>query len=182
MKALRPGTAQRSVRRGLLIGFGLLPRQVRRRGVRLGTPNFTVGSVMVITDSAGRVLLLRQRHYRHGLGLPGGLLKGGEPPAEGLQRELAEELGLRTDVEVPSAVAVDAERRRVDLIFAARFVGDPTEPRPDDQEVIEVCWRSPVECAEVGPATQGVLDALARAQLGTAGSAWPGGGKPWPPT
>ncbi len=129
---------RRSIRQAGLAGFGRLPRQVRRRGVRLGTPSFTVGGVLVATDAAGRVLLVRQRHSRTGLGLPGGLLRRGEAAAEALRRELVEEIGIRTDVTRPAAVLVDPLRRRVDLIFAAGFAGDPAALRPDGQEVTEI--------------------------------------------
>lgn len=166
---------RRSIRRLGLTGFGLLPRQVRRRGVRLGTPGFTVGSVLVVTDAAGRVLLLRQRHNRSGLSLPGGLLRRGELPAQALRREVAEEIGIRTDVTRPAAVVLDPDRRRVDLIFTAHFVGNPAALRPDGQEVVEVCWQVPAEWTEVGPATLSVLEELASAtRHGSAGSAWPG--------
>jgi 8-oxo-dGTP pyrophosphatase MutT (NUDIX family) len=49
----------------------------------------------VVTDPAGRVLLLEHR-FRGGLpwGLPGGWLEPGEAPRSGMCRELAEELGL----------------------------------------------------------------------------------------
>ena len=83
--------------------------------------------------------------------------------------------GLHTDAQEPAAVAVDALRRRVDLIFTARFVGDPAMLRPDDAEVTEICWRTPAEFGEVGPATVKVLDRLGRSQPGTTGLAWPSG-------
>ena len=164
---------RRSMRRAALTGFGLLPRPVRRRGVRLGTPSFTVGGVLVVTDAADRVLLLRQRHHRDGLTLPGGLLRRGEDPADALRREVAEEVGIFTDVQRPAAVVVDPARRRVDLIFAAHFAGDPAAVRPDAQEVVEVCWRTSAEFDGVSPATVQVLAELARARLGSVGSARP---------
>lgn len=167
---------RRSIRQVGLTGFGWLPRPARRHAVRLGTPSFTVGGVLVATDATGRVLLVRQRHYRDGLSLPGGLLRRGEAPAEALRRELVEEIGIRTDVTRPAAALVDPLRRRVDLVFQAAFVGDPAALRPDGEEVTEVCWRAPLDSAEVGPATLSVLNELALATRGTAGSAWPAAG------
>jgi 8-oxo-dGTP pyrophosphatase MutT (NUDIX family) len=53
----------------------------------------TFGSMGLIQDGNGRVLLVRHR-YMPGLGFPGGGVGAGEPPAEAVVRELKEEIGL----------------------------------------------------------------------------------------
>ena len=71
----------------------MLPGWVRRALVRLATPSYTVGAVLVLRRPDGSVLLVDQRHTG-GWALPGGLLKRGEQPVEGLVREVSEEVRI----------------------------------------------------------------------------------------
>ncbi|MFO0726837.1 MAG: NUDIX domain-containing protein [Myxococcota bacterium] len=77
-----------------------LPRSARVAFIGLTNHRVPVGTIGLVHDGAGRVLLLEHR-YRptHPLGLPGGYLKKGEAPADGLRRELREETGLEISVE-----------------------------------------------------------------------------------
>lgn len=52
-----------------------------------------LGVTGLVTDTQGRVLLVRQS-YMPGWRLPGGGVDRGEPPEAALRRELAEEVGL----------------------------------------------------------------------------------------
>lgn len=169
-----PDPRRAMLRAGLrvtLTAFPYVPRPLRRRAVRIATPSFTVGCVLVVTDTVGRVLFLRQRHYGRDLTLPGGLLRRGEAPHIGVAREVREEVGLHTDVLLPATVIVDTAHRRVDLVFTARLVGAPESVRPDRDEATEVCWRSPSDWAEVSDATRVVLDQLGHVRGGVAGTA-----------
>lgn len=130
-------------KRAGLSAFRRLPASVRRRAVHAGTPNFTVGAVVLLRDAAGRVLLVRQRHSG-GWSLPGGLLAPGETPEQAAARELGEELGIpleatRLTPAAPSAV-VDPRARRVDIVFSATA---PDELRIDGLEVLEARWFAP---------------------------------------
>jgi 8-oxo-dGTP diphosphatase len=58
-----------------------------------GLPGVVVAAGALITDPAGRVLLVKP-NYRDHWNLPGGICEHGEPPHEGCAREVAEELGL----------------------------------------------------------------------------------------
>ena len=58
-----------------------------------GLPATVIAAAALITDAAGRVLLVKP-NYRDNWALPGGICEHGEPPHEGCRRELAEELGL----------------------------------------------------------------------------------------
>src|SRR2546423_15228920 len=99
----------------------------RRRLVRLGTPGYTIGAVVVVRDAdaptPGRVLLLRQPPGP-GWSLPGGLLGRGERPAEGAARELVEETGIKLPAQelrplVPNAV-VHTRGRWAAMVVEAR--------------------------------------------------------------
>lgn len=69
-----------------------------------GLPGVVVAAGALITDPAGRVLLVKP-NYRERWALPGGICELGEPPQTGCGRELAEELGL--DVPVGRLLATD---------------------------------------------------------------------------
>src|SRR5882762_9485356 len=74
------------------------PKALRRWTLRLSHPRFAVTAGAVITDSHGRVLLLKHR-FRPGdsWGMPGGFIEVGEQPEEALRRELREEIGLEVE-------------------------------------------------------------------------------------
>lgn len=72
-----------------------LPIALRRKLLAAANHTVMIGAVGLIPDDRGRLLLLEHRFrspYRWGL--PGGFLKSGELPADGLRRELLEETGL----------------------------------------------------------------------------------------
>jgi ADP-ribose pyrophosphatase YjhB (NUDIX family) len=67
-------------------------------------PGVVVSAGALITDLAGRVLLVKP-NYRDHWTLPGGICEHGEPPHAGCAREVAEELGL--DLPIGALLAVD---------------------------------------------------------------------------
>ncbi|WP_421383757.1 NUDIX hydrolase [Bacillus salacetis] len=58
-------------------------------------PLIFVGSVVVIIDDEGRVLLQQRRHPEGAWGLPGGLMELGESTEDTARREVHEETGLK---------------------------------------------------------------------------------------
>ena len=69
-----------------------------------GLPGVVVAAGALITDPAGRVLLVKP-NYRDRWALPGGICELGEPPQTGCGRELAEELGM--DIRVGRLLTTD---------------------------------------------------------------------------
>lgn len=69
-----------------------------------GLPGVVIAAGGLITDPAGRVLLVKP-NYRDRWALPGGICELGEPPQVGCGRELAEELGM--DIPVGRLLATD---------------------------------------------------------------------------
>ncbi|HEX6254254.1 MAG TPA: NUDIX domain-containing protein [Euzebyales bacterium] len=149
----------------VLTVFRRLPPPVRRMLVRSGTPSFTVGAVCAI-DHDGRYLVLRQPH-RPGWSLPGGLLDRGESAAEGVEREVREETGLRVEVGLPLSVKVNARVRRVDVIY--RIAVDERPSVIVGGEAREASWLPPdqVLVGADGP-TREIMDLLGR--VGVAGA------------
>jgi ADP-ribose pyrophosphatase YjhB (NUDIX family) len=62
-----------------------------------GLPGAVIAAGGLITDPAGRVLLVKP-NYRDHWTIPGGICEHGEPPHDGAARELAEELGMTIPV------------------------------------------------------------------------------------
>src|SRR2546421_3970331 len=82
----------------LLAGWRRAPRALRRWGVWLWEPRFTVTAGACVLDREGRVLLLKHAFRAgSGWGLPGGFIEQGEQPEEALRRELREEVGLEIE-------------------------------------------------------------------------------------
>jgi 8-oxo-dGTP diphosphatase len=99
------------------------PAVVRRAGVRLVEPKFTVSAGAVVLDQQGRVLLLKHR-FRPGAGwgVPGGFIAKAEQPEAALRRELIEEVGLNLrDVEF---LCVRTIRKHVEIIYRCAPDGD----------------------------------------------------------
>lgn len=96
----------------------------------------------LIPTRDGRVLLAR--HSREGeeyFVFPGGRVKAGEPLAEALRREVAEEAGL--EVEVKDLLAVgefikpSGGRHKLDLLFLALPVGEASSPASGKEGVLK---------------------------------------------
>ena len=155
---------------------------MRNRLVRLATPGYILGAVVLIFDSeagpgplsvsqvaddqAGgpapqaRLLLLRQPPGR-GWTLPAGLLNRGETPAVGAAREAAEETGIRLDPgqlrpATPNAM-VHPRGRWVDMVFTARVPASTTALSVDGAEVWEAGWHALNALPGLTPATARLL-------------------------
>jgi ADP-ribose pyrophosphatase YjhB (NUDIX family) len=97
------------------------PAGVRRLGVWLAEPRFTVTAGAVVVDAEGRVLLLKHTFRKgSGWGIPGGFMEKGEQPEAAIRRELREEAGLEVEdarlVNVRSLTAT----QQIEILFHAR--------------------------------------------------------------
>ncbi len=149
--------------RGALRVYRRLPVWARRRVVRTIAPGYTVGAVCFIERDDGALLLVRLT-YRRRWGVPGGLLKRGEDPADAARREVLEAVGRRVDRVGEPAVVVAAEAQRVDLISRARPARgeDPAAAVARSPEIVEARWFAADALPELQHETSGALVALAR--------------------
>ncbi len=149
--------------RTALAVYRRLPVKARRRVVRTISPAYTVGAVGVIERADGALLLVRLS-YRHSWGLPGGLMKRGESPAEAVRREVREETSLEVQLIGDPAVVVDAEAQRVDVVFKAQVAPgvDPASARAASAEIVELAWFPPDGLPNLQFEASGALVALAR--------------------
>ena len=147
----------------LLRVFRRLPVWARRRVVRTISPSFTVGAMCFIERDDGAVLLVRLS-YRERWGVPGGLLRRGEPSDDGARREVLEEVGLPIELLGGPAVVVDADPQRVDVIYRARPVPgtDLSVVAPGSPEIAEARWFPADGLPELQHETAAALVALAR--------------------
>lgn len=145
--------------------WGLVPRLVRRWIVRCVAPSFTVGAACVIEDDAGSIVLVRLS-YRHGWGLPGGLIKRNEDVGTCARREVKEEIDLDVELIGEPAVVVDSRPQRVDVVFRARpaTAGDGGV-RASSAEILEVRWFPVDDLPELQHEAIAALMALASSAL-----------------
>jgi len=146
--------------------FRRLPVSIRRSVVRLFTPHYTVGSLVLLRRGDGAILLVQQRH-NSGWALPGGLAQRREAPVTTAIREVREEVGVElrpADIVPPAPAAlVDPVARRVDLLFSSDALHslEPAVPAPRgaSPEVRRSGWFSPQELPRVTSATLTALRA-----------------------
>jgi len=154
----------RRLHRWALLVYRRLPTRARRMVVRRVAPSFTVGAMCIVERADGRVLFIRHL-YRRDWGVPGGLLQKHESPSDAARREAFEEIGLEIELLGEPAVNVDAEPRRIDIVFRARPVRDAEadRARPSSVEVLEVRWFDPTDLPELQFETVQAIQAVARA-------------------
>ena len=78
-------------------------------------PTAYLSAGLIITDRAGRLLVVKPNYRDDGWSIPGGIVEHGEPPHVAASREVAEELGLHIpagDLLVVDWVAPGGERPR----------------------------------------------------------------------
>jgi ADP-ribose pyrophosphatase YjhB (NUDIX family) len=141
-----------------------MPLLPRRWVVRTIAPSFTVGSMVVVERSDGRLLFVRQT-YRNKWGVPGGLLKRREAANDAAVREVHEEVGLRVELIGSPGVVIDAVPQRVDVVFRARPMPgtDLDALQPCSPEIEAIAWHAPNALPELQFETAGALVELARA-------------------
>lgn len=163
-------TGQRSqLRRQLLtLGYGVfyrLPPVWRARIVKLITPRYVLGSVVLIFDAEAtggeRILLLRQPPGR-GWSLPAGLLEKRETPVAGAAREAREETGIalteaQLEPAVPNAM-VHTKGHWVDMVFTTRVPASTTPLSVDGAEVWEAAWHPVDNLPKLTVATARLLE------------------------
>lgn len=131
-----------------------------------GQADYTLCAGAVVTDDAGRLLVVRRAHDPgQGLwSLPGGRVESDELPADAAAREVAEETGLQVTIGTLLGVVhrdyVDAAGRDVTLEihdYAARVVGGELAAGDD---ALDARWMSAAEL-RAAPLTPRLLEALA---------------------
>lgn len=145
----------------LLRLFGVAPMWLRHSIIGWSSPPYRVGTVGLIADDAGRVLLVRHS-YRPGWGFPGGMLGWRERPVDTVVREMREECGLAVRPIGSPLALVAREPRRVLLVYRLELCGEsgPDRARPSSPEILEVGWFEPDDLPPLSPPATRLLGVL----------------------
>jgi mutator protein MutT len=117
----------------------------------------------VLVDRSGRVLIAQRPPGKHLAGaweFPGGKLERGERPAEGLRRELKEEIGV--EIERPRPLlrlrhTYSHGQVLLDVWVVRRYRG---EPKSLDGQALRWCRRRELASADLLPADRPIVRAL----------------------
>jgi ADP-ribose pyrophosphatase YjhB (NUDIX family) len=150
------------MRRSRRIGARDLPRVGLRvlsevAGMFGGRYHRIEGAHLVVTDAAGRILVVRTTYLGREWMLPGGRVERAERPHDAAVRETREETGI--EATVVRLVAVDAsDRDGVSFIYAATLAGGELEPQLG--EIAEAGWVERSEIAGSGSRLHRLLAAI----------------------
>src|SRR3989339_271622 len=111
-----------------------LPKDIQLFFMRFFQNQFLVGVTGIIFNKKKEVLIFKHTYRQHSWSLPGGYLKSGEHPTEGLEREIKEESNLVVSVDESLKTRTDWTSARLDLCYVGVFIGGEFSP---SEEVIE---------------------------------------------
>ncbi len=175
-RAERPESGDRGLRRRRRVRLVDVPRLLVGGVVQLGALfggryQRIEGAHILVTDAAGRILVVRSTYMGPGWMLPGGRVERGETPQAAAERETLEETGL--EVAVERLLLVEAFRPKdVSFVFGACLVGGTLDPQLG--EIAEVGWLSREELAASSPRLLRLLGLIDAAGEGIAYRGPPG--------
>lgn len=108
-----------------------LPKGLQLLVMRFFQDQFLIGVTGIIFNEKDEVLLFKHTYRTHEWSLPGGYLKAGEHPREGLEREIKEESGLVVSVDESLKTRTDRDTARLDMCYTGILVGGDFRPSPE---------------------------------------------------
>jgi ADP-ribose pyrophosphatase YjhB (NUDIX family) len=111
-----------------------LPKNIQLFVMRFFQDQFLVGVTGIIYNDNNEVLLFKHTYRSHSWSLPGGYLKAGEHPREGLEREIKEESGLVVSVDEPLKTRTDRDSARLDMCYTGVLIGGDFVPTHEVSE------------------------------------------------
>lgn len=106
----------------------IIPKKIQLFAMRLIEDKFLVGVTGVILNEQKEILLFKHTYRSHAWSLPGGYLKKGEHPREGLEREIKEESGLVVSVDENLKIRTDRDTARLDICYTGVLIGGDFVP------------------------------------------------------
>jgi 8-oxo-dGTP diphosphatase len=129
------------LKRTLARAWRRAPWFVKRAGVWLTQPRFTVTAGVVVSDERGRVLLLcHTLRGGSGWGIPGGFIARGEQPDEAVRREVREETGLELEGVELAFVRTLRHAQQVEIIFRGGMRAAALQSQQPSFEVERAEW------------------------------------------
>lgn len=111
-----------------------LPKGLQLRIMRLFQDQFLIGVTGIILNDKNEVLLFKHSYRSHAWSLPGGYLKAGEHPREGLEREIKEESGLVVSIDERMKTRTDRDVARLDICYVGVLIGGEFKPTHEVSE------------------------------------------------
>lgn len=111
-----------------------LPKGLQLFVMRFFQDQFLVGVTGIIFNDKDEILVFKHTYRAHAWSLPGGYLKAGEHPREGLEREIKEESGLVVSVDEPLKTRTDRSSARLDMCYTGVFIGGDFKPTHEVSE------------------------------------------------
>lgn len=120
-----------------------------------GLATFYAAASMLVTDGAGKVLLVKP-NYRDYWSLPGGMVEAAEDPARCAARETQEEVGLTLTAGPPLVIAWEPAsgprpRARISFYFAGGVVPDGQAVQPNLAELDAAAFFSVADALPLMP-------------------------------
>ncbi len=111
-----------------------LPKNIQLFVMRRLQDQFLIGVTGIIFNEKNEILLFKHVYRAHSWSLPGGYMKAGEHPREGIEREIFEESGLVVSADEMLKTRTDRDSARLDICYVGAFIGGDFKPT---HEVIE---------------------------------------------
>lgn len=105
-----------------------LPKNIQLFIMRIFQDVFLIGVTGIIFNDKNEVLVFKHVYRTHSWSLPGGYIKSGEHPQEGIEREIFEESGLVVSADELLKTRTDRSSARLDLCFVGKFIGGDFKP------------------------------------------------------
>lgn len=102
--------------------------------MRIFQDQFLVGVTGVVFNDKKEILLFKHTYRKHSWSLPGGYLKKGEHPMEGLEREIKEESNFVVSIEEQLKTRTDRDSARIDMCYVGTFIGGEFVPSNEVSE------------------------------------------------
>lgn len=111
-----------------------LPKNFQLFIMRFLQDQFLIGVTGIFFNDSGEILVFKHSYRQVSWSLPGGYIKAGEHPTEGLEREVKEESGFIVSADQRLKTRTDRESARIDMCYVGKFIGGEFSP---SAEVVE---------------------------------------------
>lgn len=111
-----------------------MPKGLQLFIMRFFQDQFLIGVTGIIFNEKNEILLFKHVYRAHPWSLPGGYLKAGEHPREGLEREIFEESGLVVSVDDSLKTRTDRGTARIDICYTGVLIGGDFKPTSEVSE------------------------------------------------
>src|SRR4030043_20801 len=115
--------------------FLRLPSGIQLFLMRRFNDQFLIGVTGIIFDKDKKILVFKHTYRNiYKWSLPGGYLKAGEHPKEGLEREIKEESGLVISADERLKLRTDRTSARIDITYVGSYIGGEFNPTSEVEE------------------------------------------------